>query len=70
MISVFWWRKPEYPEETTDLRKVTHVPSNTTVTQVAAHILELLDARDNVRHIPGFCYSVIVLMIEQQCTNK
>ena len=23
MISVFWWRKPEYPEETTDLRQVT-----------------------------------------------
>ena len=23
MKSVFWWRKPEYPEETTDLRKVT-----------------------------------------------
>ena len=21
--SVFWWRKPEYPEETTDLRQVT-----------------------------------------------
>ena len=20
--SVFWWRKPEYPEETTDLRQV------------------------------------------------
>ena len=23
MKSVFWWRKPEYPEETTDLRQVT-----------------------------------------------
>ena len=23
MQSVFWWRKPEYPEETTDLRQVT-----------------------------------------------
>ena len=23
MESVFWWRKPEYPEETTDLRQVT-----------------------------------------------
>ena len=23
MKSVFWWRKPEYPEETTDLRGVT-----------------------------------------------
>ena len=23
MNSVFWWRKPEYPEETTDLRQVT-----------------------------------------------
>ena len=44
-----------------------HVPSNTTVTQGAAHIIELLDARDNVRHIPGFCYSDIVLMIEQLC---
>ena len=22
MRSVFWWRKPEYPEETTDLRQV------------------------------------------------
>ena len=22
MKSVFWWRKPEYPEETTDLRQV------------------------------------------------
>ena len=21
MKSVFWWRKPEYPEETTDLRQ-------------------------------------------------
>ena len=43
-----------------------HVPSNTTVTQVAVHILDL-DARDNVRHIPGFCYSDIVLKIEQLC---
>ena len=23
MKSVFWWRKPEYPEETTNLRQVT-----------------------------------------------
>ena len=23
MKSAFWWRKPEYPEETTDLRQVT-----------------------------------------------
>ena len=23
MKSVFWWRKPKYPEETTDLRQVT-----------------------------------------------
>ena len=23
MKSVFWWRKPEHPEETTDLRQVT-----------------------------------------------
>ena len=23
MTLVFWWRKPEYPEETTDLRQVT-----------------------------------------------
>ena len=23
MKSVFWWRKPEYPEESTDLRQVT-----------------------------------------------
>ena len=23
MKSVFWWRKPEYPEETTDKRQVT-----------------------------------------------
>ena len=23
MKSVFWWRKPEYPEETTDLWQVT-----------------------------------------------
>ena len=23
MKSVLWWRKPEYPEETTDLRQVT-----------------------------------------------
>ena len=23
MKSVFWWRKPEYPEEPTDLRQVT-----------------------------------------------
>ena len=23
MKSVFWWRKPQYPEETTDLRQIT-----------------------------------------------
>ena len=23
MKSIIWWRKPEYPEETTDLRQVT-----------------------------------------------
>ena len=27
--SVFWWRKPEYPEETTDLRQVTDETSLT-----------------------------------------
>ena len=25
MKSVIWWRKPEYPEETTDLRQVARV---------------------------------------------
>ena len=29
MKSVFWWRKPEYPEETTDLRQVTDETSHT-----------------------------------------
>ena len=29
MKPVFWWRKPEYPEETTDLRQVTDVQSHT-----------------------------------------
>ena len=28
MKSVFWWRKPEYPEETTDLRQVTAMLTN------------------------------------------
>ena len=34
--SVFWWRKPEYPEESTDLRQVTdetfHTNQSTDVT--------------------------------------
>ena len=29
MKSVFWWRKPEYPEETTDLRQVTEETGET-----------------------------------------
>ena len=29
MKSVFWWRKPEYPEETTDLRQVTDEQGDT-----------------------------------------
>ena len=29
MKSVFWWRKPEYPEETTDLRQVADETSHT-----------------------------------------
>ena len=29
MKSVFWWRKPEYPEETTDLRQVPDETFNT-----------------------------------------
>ena len=29
MKSVIWWRKPEYPEETTDLRQVTDVTFHT-----------------------------------------
>ena len=28
MKSVFWWRKPEYSEETTDLRQVTTASKN------------------------------------------
>ena len=28
MKSVIWWRKPEYPEETTDLRQVTDETEN------------------------------------------
>ena len=42
MKSVFWWRKPEYPEETTDLRQVTDetifqlsFPKSTRVNQVS-----------------------------------
>ena len=33
MKSVFWWRKPEYPEETTDLRQVTDETYHTVMTQ-------------------------------------
>ena len=31
MKSVMWWRKPEYPEETTDLRQVTDDVASMTV---------------------------------------
>ena len=31
MKSVIWWRKPEYPEETTDLWQVTDVGIKTEV---------------------------------------
>ena len=49
MKSVFWWRKPEYPEETTDLRQVTdsgacetsitHEECNLKVKQNAANLI-------------------------------
>ena len=37
MKSVFWWRKPEYAEETTDLRQVT---DDTVLTTVSNRTIE------------------------------
>ena len=43
MKSVFWWRKPEYPEETTDLQQVTdetfhtYAPLSTLIQTRATH---------------------------------
>ena len=37
MKSVFWWRKPEYPEETTDLRQVTDETCSSVYTSPHEH---------------------------------
>ena len=39
--SVFWWRKPEYPEETTDLRQVTDETFHTYVNSRPGGIMVL-----------------------------
>ena len=39
MKSVFWWRKPEHPEETTDLRQVATVKKlNAIITKLEKEI--------------------------------
>ena len=37
MKSVLWWRKPEYPEETTDLRQVTDETFYTFAPELSVH---------------------------------
>ena len=41
MKSVFWWRKPEYPEETTDLRQVTDETFHTCIRPLPSPGIEL-----------------------------
>ena len=58
MKSVIWWRKPEYPEETTDLRQVTdewYFPITKYWLQYMASIY-------------GFCAWDIIIISEQMCT--
>ena len=45
MKSVFLWRKPEYPEETTDLRQVTDetLSRGSHAVKPRIHAAELLD---------------------------
>ena len=40
MKSVFWFRKPEYPEETTDLRQVTDETFHTYACHVGTTIYQ------------------------------
>ena len=37
MKSVFWWRKPEHPEETTDLRQVTDLGMHVIYVNIRNH---------------------------------
>ena len=41
MKSVFWWRKPEYPEETTDLRQVTDETCRRSSVGFKRHMVDL-----------------------------
>ena len=43
MESVFWWRKPEYPEETTDLRQVTDETIQLDIKKVGQFLAKSID---------------------------
>ena len=56
MKSVFWWRKPEYPEETTDLRQVTDETFHTFTDDDYAPAAVTDRERDAPAEVPGLVY--------------
>ena len=60
MKSVFWWRKPEYPEETTDLRQCSRAFPSIYLTYSTPHTHTV-----STRHAPQFhdeiCFSVYLI---------
>ena len=56
MKSVIWWRKPEYPEETTDLRQVTdetfHTQSWDLLLKALKHTHGYIHNTTSTQHLP------------------
>ena len=79
MKSVFWWRKPEYPEETTDLRQVTdetfHTYGLCPVREVQGLNLgrngdiDITCIHNNVMCIPEKCYIYGLIMLRVYHNN-
>ena len=79
MKSVFWWRKPEYPEETTDLRQVTDETFHTyglcpirglNLGRSGVKQRELGDSEDNVRTRSGGTVSRDIAWRPYKLSNK
>ena len=82
MKSVFWWRKPEYPEETTDLRQVTDETFHTYglcrgcgcgVGGVGAHSYDAFHTRSDMSGVKGIRgmhrFNICLVVVLLWCEN-
>ena len=60
MKSVFWWRKPEHPEETTDLRQVSALR---TISQILQMSRVCLLAKNSFIEVKTTCGNMDLILL-------